>query len=162
MSRQFQFCLDLLGPRADIVIELGVVDRPREIEEAPFELSPFAVVQRLAGVFADTLPRASSEILVAERLPTKSQDCVARRKHAIQHEVVKRGEQLAAGEVAGASENDKRTGSCHMIPSCIGGEHLSLFRPGHGFPPALCGSSRFADSVSSERIAQGREHFLCK
>jgi hypothetical protein len=75
------------------------------------EAPPDLLIERPgAAVERDRLVQLGAVCLVRERAPRRADDRERRREEPLQGEVVKRRDELALGEVAGAAEDDDRRG----------------------------------------------------
>ena len=64
----------------------------------------------IARLSQDAFAKRSPEIAVAYRFPAKPEHGEVCRQQAVEHQIVERGNQPAAGQIAGSAEDDERAG----------------------------------------------------
>ena len=102
--------VDLRQHRREALVDRVVVERPADVARALEELREHLLVGRAARELADGARRELPELVVGEVRARAADEREVLGQRALVGEVVERGQELAAREVAGRAEDHERRG----------------------------------------------------
>ena len=140
--------LDRVEPGAERRERVRVFEVEADEEQGLGERSPLRFVYRAPREALDALARERAVRLVGERIAAGADDGDARRKQAIEMQVVERRQQLAVRQIAGAAEDHDGRGLGRDMGGFAGRQALGQSVSGHS-----CDRKRSSFSPHDRRTA---------